>query len=39
MSLYMLVDGYNVINNWQILKEEAQKKLGRCAGQVNRYVG
>ncbi|HAA81043.1 MAG TPA: RNA-binding protein, partial [Thermoanaerobacter sp.] len=27
MSLYMLVDGYNVINNWQILKEEAQKNL------------
>lgn len=25
--MYMIVDGYNVINNWQILKEEAKKSL------------
>ncbi|MEW9082686.1 NYN domain-containing protein [Caldanaerobacter subterraneus] len=27
MPLYMLVDGYNVINNWQMLKEIAKRSL------------
>lgn len=25
--MYMLIDGYNVINNWPVLKSEAQKSL------------